>query len=203
VSETGDNGGDHELSHEPALPASPPLVGAIASLYEHAIDRILSTPQRVTSAAEGKRVLARDDGTEALADQVQRVVVLAVPVVRALAHGARLTRMPWVLIATTTFSIGSTVRSGVREVQVIGSLLAHRLEQATGRPADTGLVRRLALELYLAPRGRPSVEDRPLPLRRLLQRWLFRGALGRDTTRAAAKALDAAERLDLRPYTGP
>jgi hypothetical protein len=202
VSEADDNDGNHELSHGPALPASPPLVGAIASLCEHAIDRILSTPQRVTSAAEGKRVLARDDGAEALADQVQRVVVLAVPVVRTLAHGARVTRMPWVLIATTAFSVGSTVRSGVREVQVIGSLLAHRLEQATGRPADPGLVRRLALELYLAPRGRPSVEDRPLPLRRLLQRWLLRGALGRDTTRAAAKALDAAERLDLRSYTG-
>ena len=38
------------------------------------------------------------------------------------------------------------------------------------------------------------------PYRRLLQRWLFKGAFGRDTRRTASKALDAADRLDLRPY---
>jgi hypothetical protein len=180
----------------------PPLVDAISSLYDHAIDRLLTSPDRVTSAAEGKELLAGDDGTEVMADQVQRVVVLAVPIVRTLARGARFTRVPWVLVATTAFSIGSTLRTGVREVQVIGSLIAHRLEQATGKPASPALVKRLALELYLTPRHTPSTTDRPLPLRRLLQRWLFKGAFGRDTRRSAAKALDAAERLDLGPYSG-
>ena len=184
------------------LDAVPPLVDAISSLYEHAIDRLLSTSDRVTSAAEGKRLLAADDGTEVVADQLQRVVVLAVPVVRTVARGARFTRVPWVLVATTAFSIASTLRTGVREVQVLGSLLAHRLEQETGRPADSMLVKRLALELYLSPRSTPPVTDAPLPLRRLLQRWLFRGTFGRDTRRAASKALDAAERLDLRAYLG-
>jgi hypothetical protein len=37
----------------------------------------------------------------------------------------------------------------------------------------------------------------------LLQRWLFKGAIGRDTRRAATKALDAAETLDVRPYVTP
>ena len=186
--------------HRIPLDMVPPLVDAISSLYEHTIDRLLLTPDRVTSAADGKRLLAADDGTEVVADQLQRVVVLAVPVVRTVARGARFTRVPWVLVATTAFSIASTLRTGVREVQVLGSLIAHRLEQATGRPADSTLVKRLALELYLSPKRTPSRSDRPLPLRRLLQRWLFKGAFGRDTRRTASKALDAADRLDLRPY---
>ena len=190
-------------SHRPGpLDSMPPLVDAVSSLYDHLIDRLLSSSQRVTSAAEGKRLLGADDGTEAVADQVQRVVVLAVPVVRTLARGARFTRVPWVLVATTAFSIASTLRTGVREVQVLGSLLAHRLERETGLPADSALVKRLALELYLSPRSTPPVAAAPLPLRRLLQRWLFKGRFGRDTRRAASKALDAAERLDVRPYLG-
>jgi len=179
---------------------TPPLVDAMSSLFEHLIDRTLSTSDRVTSAAEGKRLLAEDDGTEALADRVQRVVVLAVPVLRTFARGARFTRIPLVLVATTAFSIGSAVRSGVREAQVIGSLVAYRLEQATGRPADPALVKKLTLELYLAPRSTPDTSDLSLPLGHVLQRWLIKGAIGRDTRKAASKALDAAERLDLRPY---
>jgi hypothetical protein len=138
-----------------------------------------------------------------MADQVQRVVVLAVPVVRTLARGARFTRVPWVLVASTAFSIASTLRAGVREVQVIGSLIAHRIEQETGTPAAPRLVKRLALELYLSPRRTPATTDSPLPLRRLLQRWLFKGAFGRNTQRAASKALDAAEKIDVRPYVKP
>ena len=179
---------------------TPPLVDAVSSLYEHIIDRILSTSDRVTSAAEGKRLLAADDGTEAVADHVQRMVVLAVPVLRTFVRGARYTRIPWVLVATTAFSVGSAVRSGVREAQVVGSLIAYRLEQATGRPADPTLVKKLTVELYLKPRNIPKASDLAPPLGQLLRRWLIKGAIGRDTKKAASKALDAAERLDLRPY---
>jgi hypothetical protein len=180
--------------------ATPPLVDAVSSLYEHLVDRTLATSDRVTSAAEGKKLLATDDGTEAVADHIQRVVVLAIPVLRTFARGARFTRIPWVLVATTAFSIGSAVRSGVREAQVIGSLVAHRLEQATAQPADPALVKRLTLELYLAPKRTPDPDDLTLPVGLLLRRWLIKGAIGRDTKKAASKALDAAERLDLRPY---
>jgi hypothetical protein len=183
------------------LDAPPPLVDAVGSLVNEGITRVLSTSDAVTSAAEGRKLLNREEGNEELADQVQRVVVLAVPVVRTLARGARFTRLPWVLIASTTFSIGATVRAGIREVQVIGALLSHRLENATGRPADPALVQRLAVELYLSPRETPGPGDRPPPLRRLLQRWVFRGAFGRDTKRVTSRALDAAERLDMTPYT--
>jgi hypothetical protein len=200
---SGRNGSDDEATlarMRRIVETPPPLLDAVASLYDHAIRRVLSGSYRVTSAAEGKRMLAAEDTTEAMADHVQRVVVVAVPVVRTLARGARFTRVPWVLVATTAFSIASTLKSGVREVQTVGALLTHRLETETGKPAEPDLVHRLALELYLSPKKRPSTEDGPLPLRRLVQRWIFKGAFGRDTRKAAEKALDAAERLDLRGY---
>ena len=161
------------------------------------IDRILLSPERVTSAAEGKRLMASDDDSEALADAVQRVAVVATPIIRTLARGARwLPRVPWVLVASTTASLVMTLRAGVREVRVLGSLVAHRLELETGRPADRALVKQLTLRLYLSPRRTPSL-DGGLPLGRLVRRWLFRGAIGKDTRRVADKALDAAERLDV------
>jgi hypothetical protein len=85
----------------------------------------------------------------------------------------------------------------VREVQVLGSLVAHRLEQATGRPADPALVKKLTLELYLAPKRVPDVSDRRLRPGRLVRRWIFRGAFGRETRKDASRALDQAERLDV------
>ena len=173
------------------------LLDAIGGLYDQVIDRILLSPERVTSAAEGKRLMASDDDSEALADTVQRVAVVATPIIRTLARGARwLPRVPWVLVASTTASLVMTLRAGVREVRVLGSLVAHRLELATGRPADPALVKQLTLELYLSPRRTPSL-DGGLPLGRLVRRWLFRGAIGKDTRRVADKALDAAERLDV------
>jgi hypothetical protein len=174
-----------------------PLTDAISTLYERAIDRVLLTPERVTTAAEGKALLAAQESHEPLAEQIQKVVVLAVPVVRAVAAGARFTRVPWVLVSSTALSIGLTVRAGVREVQVLGSLLAHRLEQATGRPADRALVEKLTIELYLAPKRVPDLSDRRLRTGRLIRRWIFRGAFGRETRKDAGRALDHAERLDV------
>ena len=173
------------------------LLEAVGGLYDQVIDRILLSPDRVTSAAEGKRLMSSDDDSEALTDTVQRVAVVATPIIRTLARGARwLPRVPWVLVASTTASLVMTLRAGVREVRVLGSLVAHRLERETGRPADPALVKQLTLELYLSPRRTPSLNG-GLPLGRLVRRWLFRGAIGKDTRRVADKALDAAERLDV------
>jgi len=125
------------------------------------------------------------------------VAVIATPIVRTLARGSRfLPRVPWVLVASTTASLVVTLRAGVREVRVLGSLVAYRLEQETGRPADPALVKRLTLSLYLAPRRTPSTTD-ALPLGRLVRKWVFRSAIGRDTRKAAWKALEAAEQLDV------
>jgi hypothetical protein len=101
-----------------------------------------------------------------------------------------------VLVASTTASLVMTIRAGVHEVRVLGSLVAYRLEQATGRPADPALVKQLTLELYLSPRRTPTLTG-GLPLGKLARKWLFRGAIGKDTRKAAWKALDAAEHLDV------
>jgi len=173
------------------------LLRAAADLLDDLVDRLLRTDERVASAAQGKVLIASDDGMEEAADRVQRFVAVATPTVRVLARGARFTRVPWVLVASTAVSLTTTVRAGVREVRVIGSLLAYRLEQATGAPADPALVKKLAVELYLAPRRKPDVTTLNLPFSDLARRWLFRGIFGRDTRKLADRALDAAERLDV------
>ena len=174
------------------------LVEAVGGLADAAIDRVLLTGERVTSAAEGRRLLAGETETEALADNIQRVVVLAVPVIRTVARGARFTRVPWVMVASTTVSVGIAVRTGVRELQVLAALVAHRLEGAQGSPADPALVKRVAVELYLDPKHAPDLGgDRPR-LGRLTRKWVLSGAFGRNTSKQATKALTAAEKIDAR-----
>ena len=131
-----------------------------------------------------------------MADKVQRVVVLATPIVRTMARGARFTRLPWVMIASSSVSVGLTVRTGVRELQVLASLIAYRLEQATGVPSDPRLVKKLALDLYLNPKRIPDPTESRLRVVRLTRKWLLLGAFGRKTSKRAGKALDAAEKLD-------
>jgi hypothetical protein len=172
----------------------------LPSLYESVVDRILAEPRAVTTAAEGRAILAGAEDQSAMTDDIQRVAVIAVPVLRALARSARMTRVPWIMVATSTLSVGSAVRKGVRELRVIAALVSHRLERETGRAASPALVKKLAVELYLSPRKRPDTSNMGLPLGRLLRRWLVKGALGRDSAKAASKALDAVERLDVRDY---
>jgi hypothetical protein len=172
------------------------LVEAVGRLVDAAVDRVLLSDERVTSAADGKRRLSAPTGTEDLADKVQRVVLLATPVVRVAARGAKFTRLPWVMIASSSVSIGIAVRTGVHELQVLSSLVAFRIEQATGEPADPKLVEKVAVDLYLNPKRRPDLTDNRLRLVRLTRKWLLLGAFGRTTSKRAGKALDAADRLD-------
>ncbi len=168
----------------------------VGRLADKAIDRVLLTDERITSAADGKRLLAGKEDTEALAGDIQRVIVLAVPVVRRLARGARLTRVPWVMVASSAVSIGVAVRTGVRELQVLASFVAYRLEQATGVPSEPALVKKLAIDLYLDPKRTLHLADEKLRLPRLARKWVLSGAFGRKTSKRASSALDAAERLD-------
>ena len=170
---------------------------AAGDVVHQAFERLLSSDLHVTTAAEGKRLLAEDDNAEQRSDAIQRFVGIATPVVRIALRGARLTRIPWVLVASTSVSIGVTVRTGVRELQVLAALLAHRFKEETGAQPDAALLRKLTLELYLRPRRAPNVSDVSLPLARLARRWIVSGALGRNTRGKADKALDAAERLDM------
>lgn len=172
------------------------LVDAVGALADAAIDRVLLSDLRVASAAEARRLLAGETETEELAEKVQRVVVLAVPVIRMAARGARFARLPWAMIASSSLSIGLAVRTGVRELQLLASLVAFRIEQATGAPADPALVKKVAIDLYLKPKREPNLSDDKLRLVRLTRKWVLGGAFGRNTARRATKALDAAEKLD-------
>jgi hypothetical protein len=176
--------------------ASGALVRAVSDLVGVAVDQVLLGDVRVGSAAEARQLLKRDEQADALAGEIQRVVVLAVPLLRRLARGARVMKIPWVFVASTTLSIGIAVRSGVKEIQALSSLIAHRLEQATGAPADPALVKKLAVDLYLHPRRAPTLNNERLRIVRLTRKWLLGGAFGRKTERRASRAFEAAERID-------
>jgi hypothetical protein len=170
---------------------------AAGDVVYQAFERLLSSDIHVTSAADAKRLLVDHEDTEELTDALQRFVAIATPVVRIALRGARFTRVPWVLVASSTVSIGVTVRNGVRELQAIAALLAYRCKEETGAPPDPALLQKLTLELYLKPRRTPDVSDLGLPLARLARRWIVSGAFGRDTRGKTERALDAAERLDV------
>jgi hypothetical protein len=172
------------------------LVDAVGQLVDAAVARVLLSDERVTSAGEGQRRLTGQTETEELADKVQRVVVLATPVVRIVARGAKFTRLPWAMIASSSVSVAIAVRTGIREIQVLSSLVAHRIEQATGRPADPQLVEKVAVDLYLNPKQKLDLTDDRLRLVRLTRKWVLLGAFGRTTSKRAGKALEAAEKLD-------
>lgn len=179
-----------------ASKAGDSLVRAVGRLVNRAVDEMLLGDTRVTSAAEGRRLLAADERTESRADDIQRIIVLAVPVVRALARGARFVKLPWVIIGSTAVAVGIAVRTGVREIQVLSSLVAHRLEQATGAPPDPALVEKVAIDLYLHPKRKLLLSDDKLHLVRLTRKWVLGGVIGRKTEKRASRALAAAERLD-------
>jgi hypothetical protein len=170
---------------------------AAAAIVYRALERVLSADIRVTSAADAKRLLADHEDTEELTDSIQRLVAIATPVVRIALRGARFTRVPWVLVASSAVSLGVTVRNGVRELQAIAALIAYRFEHETGAAPEPALLQKLTLELYLKPRYTPDVLDLDLPLARLVRRWIISGAFGRNTRGKTEKALEAAERLDI------
>jgi hypothetical protein len=172
------------------------LVRTVGRLVDGAVDEVLLGDKRVASAAEGRRLLTGEEQSEALADDIQRIVLLAVPVVRALARGSRVVKLPWVVIGSTAVAVGIAVRTGVREIQTLSSLLAYRLEQATGEPADPALVKKVAIDLYLHPKRQVRLSDDKLHLVRLTRKWVFGGIFGRKTEKRADRALAAAERLD-------
>jgi hypothetical protein len=173
------------------------LERAAGDVVQQAFERLLSADLQVTTAEEAKRLIADHDDTEQLTDAIQRFVGIATPVARLALRGARVTRVPWVLVVSSAVSVGVTVRNGVRELQALAALLAHRFEKETGARPDPALLQKLTLDLYLTPRRTPDVSDLSLPLARLARRWIVSGAFGRSTRGKSEKALDAAERLDV------
>lgn len=172
------------------------LVRAIDKLVNRAIDEMLMGDKLVTSATEARSLLAGDEQADSRAEDIQRVIMLAVPLLSAVARATRLVRLPWVFVGSTVISVGIAVRTGVREIQVLSSLVAHRFEQATGAPADPALVKKVALDLYLHPKRKLDPADDRLHLVRLTRKWILGGMFGRKSAKRADRALAAAERLD-------
>ena len=178
------------------------LLVAVNGLYDKAVDAVLATPHLVTDQGHALRLL-NDHGRDgdAVAEQVAKVALLATPVLRRIQTARRLTnvpgakRLPFVMSVTTVAGVGAALTRGVRDVQVLGSFVASRLRQATGTEPDPELVKRLTVQLYLSP-GTPARLDQRVGPSRLLRRWLLRGALGRDSRRAAEKAVASIARLD-------
>jgi hypothetical protein len=183
------------------LTSTTALVDAVGRLVDTAVARVLLSDNRVTSVDDGRLQLTRQSGTEDLADKVQRVVVLATPIVRTIARGAKFTRLPWVMIASSSVAVGIAVRTGIHEIQVLSSLVAYRIERATGEPADPRLVEKIAVDLYLNPKRKPDLTDDRIRLVRLTRKWVLLGALGRSTSKRASKALEAAGKLDASELT--
>src|SRR5205823_9882431 len=143
------------------------VVPAVGRRVDRGGDGGLLGEQGVRPAAEAGRLLSGEERSEALAGEVQRVIALAVPVARRLARGARVFKVPWVMVASTSVSVGFAVRTGVRGIQALSSLLAYRLAQSTCAPSDRELVKKLAVDLYLHPKRTPRLEDDKLRFVRL------------------------------------
>jgi hypothetical protein len=182
---------------------------AVGSLYDKVIDRVLARPYEVTTADEARAVLDDPDAIDvsAFADQIQQVALVAAPLVRRVGKFKRvpgLKRVPWFLTFVTLANLTRAVRQGVREVQIVGSFLAARIQHAAGAPPDPDLVKRLTVQVYLSPSRRldPTEDDR-IPARKLLQRWLLNGFLGRTSNKSAVRAIGAVERLDVASVLPP
>ena len=176
---------------------------AAQSLYDRALDRVLARPYESSTADEARAVLEDPDAIDvsAFADQIQQVALFAMPIVRRVGRFRRVPgvkKIPWVFSLVTITNLTRSIRQGVREVQVVGSYLAARIEHVTGRPPDPDLVKRLTVQLYLSPtrKADPTVPE-SLEARKLLQRWLFNGVLGRTTNKSAVRAIGAVERLEV------
>lgn len=106
------------------------LVPAVSDLVKKAVDQVVLGDKRAASAAEARQLLKRDEQADALAGDIQRVVVLSIPVVRRLVRGARVMKVPRVFVASTTISMGIAVRSGTKEIQALSSLAPRAFEAA-------------------------------------------------------------------------
>lgn len=181
------------------------LLGAVGSLYERAVDTVLSTPHVIDDQRQALALLDQSssrEGAGELGEQIAKVALIAAPILRRMEVARRFTRvpgvkkLPFVMSLTTAAAVGTALTHGVRDVQVIGSYVSSRLREVTGHAPDPKLVKQLTVQIYLSPGSPPRLDQRIGPAR-LLRRWLVRGALGRDGRRQAEKAVAAVARLDV------
>jgi hypothetical protein len=178
-------------------------------LVDAALDRVFDEPFDIRSADDFVRVVDEHRSTTgvtslASAGTLTRFVEGALPLVMLSKKAGRRLPIPAVKYALAAIPValhlGSTVRHGVHELQVLASYVIDRF-RAAGIDAERGLVTALTLSIALDPERRPDVG---LTLGRaspgLARRWIVRSALQESasaaTRRAKAEAA-AVERLDL------
>jgi hypothetical protein len=176
-------------------------VVALGDLYDRAVDSVLIRPHDIGTANEAL-ALAHSDfawNADALTDQVRKVAMIVLPLLRRtgmIARAPGLRRVPSIALATTFAAVSTQLWSGVKELQILAALVATRLRRA-GYEADPPLVKRLTIELYTHPDRQPTLISVPSSITRVLARWTVAGVFGRNTSSRAEQAFIAAERLDL------
>ncbi len=180
------------------LPAT--TVRAMSDIGDRVTERILATPHRVDSANDALELLGEiGDGAKAMQGILATgLVTIGTRLIRI----GRMSKMPTIALLTGTAAVASSVRGGVAEVQVLGSFLTSKLDDA-GIKADPDFIRRVTLEVYLNPSRAVDLDSRDdLGASRLLAFWLrHSGAipilLKSRTDRQRRAWIDAIDRLDL------
>ncbi len=180
------------------LPAT--TLRAMSDIGDRVTERVMATPHRVDSAADAlERLGELNDGAKTM----QGILATGLLTIGTrLVRLGRLSKVPTVALITGTAAVASSVRGGVGEVQVIGSYVASKLDDA-GIKADPDFIRRVTLEVYLNPSRSVDLNARDdLGASRLLAFWLrHSGAipiLSKSRTDRQRRAwIDAVDRLDL------
>lgn len=180
------------------LPAT--TLRAMSDIGDRVTERVMATPHRVDSAADAlERLGELNDGAKTM----QGILATGLLTIGTrLVRLGRLSKVPTVALITGTAAVASSVRGGVGEVQVIGSYVASKLDDA-GVKADPDFIRRVTLEVYLNPSRSVDLNARDdLGASRLLAFWLrHSGAipiLSKSRTDRQRRAwIDAVDRLDL------
>ena len=171
------------------------LVRAAGNLLDDLVDRVLRNEERVATAAEGKLLIAADDGMEE-----SRTVSNASSRSRRRPYGCSpAAPLHPRAVGARRLDGGFADHDGARRrAGGAGAWVAARVPAGAGErcAADPALVKKLAVELYLAPKRKPDVAtlDFLLPARTEVaapRRLRPRHPQGSE------KALDATEQLDL------
>ncbi|MEX1008539.1 MAG: hypothetical protein WD271_11915 [Acidimicrobiia bacterium] len=176
-------------------------------MVDSALDRVFNEPFDIHSEDDFERVmtehhLAMSFATAgALAGFVER----ALPIAKLSTKAGKKVPVPaikYTLVAIPiAMQLGSSVRRGIREIQVIASYLIHRLREA-GVDPRRGLVTALALSIALDPERRPDVGLTPGRAGAgLARQWVVR-SMGKQSakslSRRARAEIAAVDRLDFR-----
>jgi hypothetical protein len=176
-------------------------------MADAALDRVFDEPFEIRSADDFERVVAEHHVAMsfATAGTLAAFVERALPIAKLSTKAGKKLPMPAIKYTLAAIPIamqlGTSVRQGIREIQVIASYLIHRLREAGVEPRR-GLVTSLALSIYLDPERRPDLGLTPGRAATALTRaWITR-SMGKQSTKSLIKRahaeIAAVDRLDLR-----